>query len=390
MAEDLEKNSSSKIRVLHCIETISSGGVEKVRLGFAKYLNKEKFELRIICTNSKGPIKLALEQEGVQIYDVGAFKSPFEWGKYRKVLSIISTYKPQIIHGAVFEGMSMAAVGGFLGRVPIIILEETSDPQNRSKKAIWLQKQFSRVADKVIGISPSVVDFLVGKVRIPKEKVVLVNNGVPFPILPDREETELLKKDLGIETGDIVIGSLGRVYDKVKRFSDLLEAMKIIHNPRIKFLLVGRGPDLEKLKSKASDLGLEGQFIPVGYQENTSAFYSIMDIFSLPSANEGFGLAAAEAMLHRLPVLATRVGGLKNVVVNGETGFHVPPLSPEALAEKINLLIQKPELRKSMGEKGYQRAMENCTAERYCREIEDLYLSLLKSKNITVSGTINN
>ncbi|WP_113922794.1 glycosyltransferase [Cognataquiflexum aquatile] len=379
MTNDLERNSLSKIRVLHCIETISSGGVEKVRLGFAQYLDKEKFELRIICTNSKGPIKLALEQEGVRIYDVGAFKSPFEWDKYRIVLSIIRSYKPQIIHGAVFEGMSMAAVGGFLGRVPIVILEETSDPQNRSKKAIWLQRQLSKVATKVIGISPSVVDFLEGKARIPKEKVLLVNNGVPLPLLTDNVECDLLRRELGIENGDIVIGSVGRVYDPVKRFSDLLEAIKEIRNPRVKFLLVGQGPDLEILKSKASELGLEGQFIPVGYQENTSPFYSIMDIFSLPSANEGFGLVAAEAMLHYLPVVATAVGGLKDVVIDNKTGFLVPPFSPPEIGKKLQLLIDNPKLRIQMGRAGYERAVANYTSERYCQQIEKLYNNLLES-----------
>ncbi|MCR9014853.1 glycosyltransferase [Aquiflexum gelatinilyticum] len=377
MTKELERNSHSKIRVLHCIETISSGGVEKVRLGFAQYLNKEKFDLRIICTNSKGPIKMALEKEGVQIYDVGPFNSPFEWGKYRKVLSIISTYKPQIIHGAVYEGMSMAAVGGFLGRVPIIILEETSDPQNRSKKAIWLQKQFSKVADKVIGISPSVVNFLLDKARIPKEKVLLVNNGVSIPLLPDKMESDLLKRKLGIENGDIIIGSVGRVYNEVKRFSDLLEAIKGLKNPKVKFLLVGQGPDLEKLKSRASELGLEGQFISVGYQENTSTFYSVMDIFSLPSANEGFGLVAAEAMLHSLPIVATAVGGLRDVVIDGTTGFHVPPFSPNDLGEKLQILIDNQELRAQMGKAGFERAKKNYTSELYCQNIEQLYINLL-------------
>src|SRR5690606_37134551 len=103
------------------------------------------------------------------------------WSRHQRVLEVVKTFRPQIIHGAVFEGMTMAAIGGYFGKVQIIVLEETSYPIHRSKKAIWLQRQFARSADRIIGIAPSVVSFLVEKVGLPDEKVVLINNGVPPP-----------------------------------------------------------------------------------------------------------------------------------------------------------------------------------------------------------------
>ena len=107
-----------------------------------------------------------------------------------------------------------------------------------------------------------------------------------------------------------------------------------------------------------------------------------MDVFCVPSAREGFGLVAVEAMLHNLPVIATKVGGLQDVVLDGETGYLVPPIAPQALAEKIQLLIDQPELRKQMGQKGKARALQHFTAERYCRDVENLYLELLDEKGI--------
>lgn len=113
-----------------------------------------------------------------------------------------------------------------------------------------------------------------------------------------------------------------------------------------------------------------------GYQNETTLYYSLMDIFCVPSAREGFGLVAAEAMLHHLPVIASEVGGLKNVVVDGETGYLVPPKDPVAMAEKIRELIIDPAKRKQMGEMGYRRSMENYTAQQYCKNIQNLYLEL--------------
>lgn len=374
--------SGEKIRVLHCIETISSGGVEQTRLTLIRGMDKEKFEHKIICTWAGGPIAEALCAEGVELIVVGSFSHPFEVRKHQKVLKVIKSYRPHIIHGAIFEGMAMASIGGMLGKVPVVVLEETSEPSTRSRKAIWLQRVFAKRADKIIGISPAVVSYLTDKAKLPKEKIQLVNNGVAMPKGLDPIDAGKLKADLGIRAGDFVVGSVGRIYNEVKRFSDILEAIKISGRSNFKFLLVGDGPDLRKLKEMAQELKLEGNFIAVGYQENPGLYYQIMDVFCVPSAHEGFGLVAAEAMLHHLPVIASNVGGLANVVIDKETGFLIPVNSPSAISQKLAILYSEKGMREKMGKSGYNRAKENYTSERYCLEIENLYLSLLTSKGI--------
>ncbi|WP_317174919.1 glycosyltransferase [Pararhodonellum marinum] len=356
--------------------------MEQIRLTLIRGLKKEKFEHKIICTWAGGPIAEALEKEDVELIVVGSFKHPFEYKKHLKVLDVIRFFKPHIIHGAIFEGMAMSSIGGWLGKVPIVILEETSEPSKRSRKAIWLQRLFVTGADKIIGISPAVVTYLIDKAKLPKEKVLLVNNGVPLPNPVATREVEQLKFELGISEMDFVIGSVGRVYNEVKRFSDILEALNIIDRSNIKFLLVGDGPDLNKLIEMAKGLHLEKQFVPVGYQQNPNLYYHVMDVFCLPSAHEGFGLVAAEAMLHHIPVIASNVGGLANVVVDEETGFLIPPFSPNSIAKKISRLMEDNHLRKKMGKSGFNRAKEKYTSKRYCLEIENLYLSLLTDKGI--------
>lgn len=370
------------IRILHCIETIATGGVEQVRLTLVKGLDKDKYEHKIICTWEGGAIAEELKGEGVELIPIGGFAQPLEWSKHKEVLKIIKTFKPHIIHGAIYEGMAMAAVGGVLGKVPVVIMEETSHPISRSKKAIYLQRLFAKAADKVIGIAPTVVKYLKDTVKLPESKVVLINNGVNLPRKVSLEEQNQLKTTLGISSDDIIIGSAGRFYNDVKRFSDILEAIKLVNNPNLKLLLLGQGQDQELILNKAKELNLEQQLIMPGFQSDTAPYYQIMDIFCIASAHEGFGLVAAEAMLHSLPVIATRVGGLQDVVIDQETGFLVPPFNPEAIAEKIQTLINNPALRTSMGEAGYQRAIQNYTADRYCQQVENLYLTLLKQKGI--------
>src|SRR5690606_16752216 len=145
-----------KIKILHIQETIGSGGVERRRLSLAKHLDKNLFDQKFVCTFAKGNIPDEIRAEGFEVIPIGQLKSPFDWKQHKKIQKIIEDYQPDIIHGAVFEGVTMAAVNGWLKKIPVIVLEETSDPQNRSWKGNMLMKVFSRLADKVIGVSEGV------------------------------------------------------------------------------------------------------------------------------------------------------------------------------------------------------------------------------------------
>ena len=141
------------IRVLHIQQTIGSGGVERRRLSLAKYLDKDKFQLKIACTDFIGDFHQKFEDENVELLPVGVLRHPFDLKIHRRIQKIIDEYKPHILHGAVFEGVTMAAFNGFLKRVPIVIIEETSDPENtRSWKANVLMMLFARLSDKAIGV----------------------------------------------------------------------------------------------------------------------------------------------------------------------------------------------------------------------------------------------
>ncbi len=371
-----------KIRILHILSTVTGGGVERRRLSLTKYLDSSRFEMKLIGTRKEGFIADQIEENGMEIIEVGDFNGPFHWEKHKKVQKVIDEFKPHIIHGAVYEGVTMAAINGFLKKVPIIILEETSDPQNRSSKADFLLRVFSWTADKFIAIAPNVADYLRNRAKISEKKIITINNGVEIPRLVSEEEVGSLKKQLNISEVDFIIGSVGRLFNDHKKFTDIVEAVALLKQPNIKFLLVGSGPDEELIRQKAIDLNVQDQVVFAGYQFDTAPFYQIMDLFCIASQREGFGLVAAEAMLHQLPVIATKVGGLQNVVKDQETGILIPPNSPEELAKAIKEILNSKDLKTRFAENGFHRAMEHYTETRYVKDVENLYRQLLKTKNI--------
>src|SRR5690606_33705799 len=127
---------------------------------------------------------------------------------------------------------------------------------------------------------------------------------------------------------------------------------------------------------------LERNLIMAGLQADTAPFYQVMDIYCIASHMEGFGLVAAEAMFHQLPVVATAVGGLKDTVIDAKTGFLVPSHRPDKTAEKLQILIDDPELRRSLGAKGFASAQQEYSAEVYVEKVNQLYQELLTEKGI--------
>ncbi|TRX37061.1 glycosyltransferase [Flavobacterium restrictum] len=373
------------IRVLHIIETIMSGGVERTRLSIAKLMDNSQFELKIICTHAVGSLPIEFAALGIEIIEIGDLKSVFDIKQHKKVMRIIDDFKPHIIHGAVFEGVTMAAISGFIKKVPIVILEETSDPQNRRWKGHLLLKLLSLSADKVIGVSPGVMEYLTNKLYLSKKKSFLLNNGVKIPKQTEQIEIEHLKRLHGIDTNHVVIGSVGRMlHDDHKRYSDLIKAFAILINKglKVKLILVSGGRLIDTYQELVNKLQIQDHVVFTGYQNNPDKYYAVFDIFSLVSAYEAFGLVLAEAMLHKLPIVATKVGGMKYIVKDNETGFLVNKYDIQEIAIKLEELYFNENLRKSFGENGYARAINNYTEDIYVKNLFDLYKNLLIKKGL--------
>src|SRR5690606_32661652 len=139
-----------------------------------------------------------------------------------------------IIHGAVYEGVTMAAINGFIKKVPVVILEETSDPQNRSSKADFLLRIFSWAADRFVAIAPNVADYLRDRAKVSPKKVITINNGVEIPRAVSDEEIQDLKAEYAIREGDFVVGAVGRLFNDHKKITDILEAVKQLDLPHFK------------------------------------------------------------------------------------------------------------------------------------------------------------
>lgn len=369
----------NRIKVLHTLCRIDSGGVEQLRLFLSKNLSAEKYEHLVICQEANGALPALFEANGWKIAEIGLASHilDFEW--HNRAYCIAKQFGPQIVHGAVYEGEALASSIGL--RIPEakVILEETSDPTNRRWSGNLLMKLMCMSADRCVGVSPAATQYLTEKINIRVNKVLQINNAVERVQPPSKHCVAKLRNEFGLSEEHFVVGSVGRIEDDPKRFSDLLRAVSILKNEysQLRLLIVGDGPDLARLKFLANELGIRERVVFAGYQGDARKFYSLMDLFVLVSQREAFGLVFVEAMFSNVPVIGSEAGGIPFVLDGGRAGVLVPAFAPDALAESIENLMNDSDLCERYAVAGLRRAEQMFSVDRYVSEIDQLYSSII-------------
>jgi glycosyltransferase involved in cell wall biosynthesis len=232
--------------------------------------------------------------------------------------------------------------------------------------------------DRIIAVSGSVQERFIQSGANPGQ-IRTIENGIDVTRFNPGTST-LSRTDLSIPESHRVIGVIG-MFDPVKGHVFLLRAIKRLQESGEKdltCLIAGEGRLEAELKEYVSLAGLERQVRFLGYRRDVADLLALMDLVVMPSLRESFGIAALEAMAMKVPVVASRIGGLEEIVEHEKTGLLVPPGDAEALAEAIQGLVENPETRRSMGEAGRQRVEEEFSIESTIRRTEKLYLECLE------------
>lgn len=252
-----------------------------------------------------------------------------------------------------------------------------------------LERLLAKVADALIAVSPEVRDDLVALGVAPESKFAVIRLGIKLDerVAGDEGARAWMRRALGIADGRFTIGWVGRM-TAVKRADDLLRAFRLLRDRGVDACLcmVGDGPDREAVERLASELGVVRDCLFPGYQEGVGPFFAAFDVFVLPSGNEGTPVTAIEALASGCPVVATRVGGVPDVVRDGVDGFLVAPGAVDELADRLAALAADPSARRAMGASGRARVVPRYAVERLIDDVDRLYRELLARKRSGVSG----
>jgi glycosyltransferase involved in cell wall biosynthesis len=243
-----------------------------------------------------------------------------------------------------------------------------------------LERWLARTSTVLVAVSPQVRDDLVALGVAPAERFVVIRVGIELAerVATDGTDREQTRRLMGIPPGRFTVGWIGRM-TAVKRTEDVLAAFKRLRENGVDayLCLVGDGPQRRAIERRAHQLGVMRHTFFLGSQEEVARYYAAFDVLVLPSANEGTPVSAIEALAAGRPVVATRVGGVPDVVRDGEDGFLVDAGDADALAERLERLAKEPELRERMGRAGRERVLPRYTVERLVDDVDALYRELL-------------
>lgn len=356
-----------KIKILYLVEDLKRGGLENIIAALARGLDQEKYAVQVWCVVAGGEVADELVKAGicVRVLNIRNYYNPFN---ILKLAFLLKREKFDILHAHGYFASTVGRAAGILARVPVLITHVHTIFYNLSKRNIAIDKFFNGYTHKIIFISQAVKDSFVKAGYTFGDKAVIIYNGVADTIVPktapDGEEKVLIN-----------VASLyahkGQTY--------LLKAMKevTVQFPQAVLWIVGDGPLKEDLKKEAQALGLGERVIFWGRRTDVRKLLSQSQIFILPSTREGIPLSILEAMAAGLPIVATRVGGVAEMVVDHKTGILCPPGEAKALAQGIISLLQDPAKCRSLGQAGRKSFEGKFTESHMLKDLDLLYQKAL-------------
>ncbi len=317
-----------KIRIAYILPTLDKGGAERFTVDLILNLDRQVYSPILILFKRGGEWAAELAAENIPVI-VLKKKSFLDPNNFCQLLSVLKDFRPDIVHTQLGGDWYGRLAAKRLG-VPAIISTE----QNINIDESWLQNILKRLtnpfADRIIAISQVVKQDIVKRYGAKPEKITVIPNG-----LPTRNFLAFQKQGIAAK-GTAVGGTIGRL-EPQKGQATLIKAGEMIKDQAFRLLIAGEGRLRGSLTQQIKAAGLEGKIELVGPVQ-APAFLNSLDFFVLPSLWEGLGIVLLEAGLIGLPIIASAIDGIKEVL-DEETGWLVPAGDEKALATKINWLI---------------------------------------------------
>jgi glycosyltransferase involved in cell wall biosynthesis len=365
------------MKILHLISSSGLLGAERVLLEIAEYSKQAGLKVGIgVFQNMQNPnLELAEVAKG-QGFDVQVFPCNGRFDK--KTIRMIKDYMDksgvQILHSHNYKS-------NFYGRKALSnnnIKWVVTNHGRRFGPKLMLYNLLDcfvvRHADRVVAVSKKIVSRM-KLAGIDSKKIFLIENGVNLERFRDNIPPDSIRESLKIKKEALVVGTVGAL-TKEKGHSYLLKAIpKVVQRfPEVIFLFVGDGRERPNLEDIASKLGIADKVVFAGMRKDVPEILSILDVFVLPSLNEGLPMALLEAQAAKVPVIGTRVGAIPDVVEDRLTGILIPPKNPQSIAEAIIMILSDKKFADGIAQKGFERVRDNFSSEK----MGDKYLSIYK------------
>jgi glycosyltransferase involved in cell wall biosynthesis len=383
--------SGKKITIMYLTDTLISppdnpkvGGAEKQLYLLSTSLDSQVFKPIVVQLSPFQSIPLEEGKVGNldvfhfptrRFYDINGVR------QLRKILLLAKQRKVDIIHTYFEKSEVLGWLIAKLANIPVWITSRRDLGFKRSRIYDRLFAFSSRDCSKCIANCQAIKNQMVNKGSIIKDKVDVIYNGIDFSPYKKTYDDKALRQEIRLKDNVRLVGMVANFYHEIKGHQFLLEAAKIIQKkiPDVEFVLVGDGFLIDQYREKAEKMGLNGKVHFLGKRGDVPAILSILSVSVLCSTSEGLSNTILESMAAGKPVVATRVGGNPELVIDGETGYLIPPADSSALAQAIISLLQNPGKASAMGLSGRAEVERKFTLKTMTERYENLYKSFISA-----------
>lgn len=371
----------NKIKILFIIDHLDSGGAQKQMIELIKGLNKKVFNI-YVCSldDNRKQLEPELKEINIPVFGLNQY-GKFDLATLFSLYKFIKSKRFSLVHTYLFTSDSYGRIAALLAKTPIVISSIRSVDSWKKWYHIFADRILTQFTDKIIVNAKVIRTFLIKKEKIAREKIKIIYNGIDLQKWNNDLDLENIRDELGIKKDELVIGILAR-NDPVKDHRTFFQAAALVHDklPHTKFLAAGYRMQAENIRRLAAKYKIDDFLIRKNYLPNIKKIIKLLDISVLTSLIEGCPNFVLESMVMSKPVVATRVGGIPEIVVDNKTGYLIPPQKPSILANRLIKLLKNPEQRKELGANGLRRIKKEFSLKKMLKETEKTYLSLLQLK----------
>jgi glycosyltransferase involved in cell wall biosynthesis len=336
---------------------------------------------RVTLATSPGSILAArARDEGVEVVELN-LRSELNPAALARLAAIVWSRGVDIVHAHRAHAHSLGLLTSIVTHRPFVVSRRVSFPPKDNLGSRL--KYRSRAVTRIVAVSAAIKDVLVDY-GVGPERVDVIYSGTDPARYRGDLDGEAIRSELGIPAGVPLVGKIANFYHGWKGHDTFLRAAAIVasRDPNARFLLVGHNTDSEKMRAMVRDLGPAERVTLAGYRSDVPEIIGALDV-SVNSARAGEGLSGAvrESLAVGRPVVATDVGGNRELVRDGETGLLVPAENHEALADAITRLLEDTVLAAELAGAGARYVRENLTVDRMVEATEALYRRILASRS---------
>jgi glycosyltransferase involved in cell wall biosynthesis len=376
-----------RYRILHIIDHLGSGGAQEAVCQLVKYSQKERFQAEVVALHGFGHYWEVLRSWGVPVHslvpqDFARAAIPFI---FLRLFSLLARNRYDLVHTHLIGANVLGAPLAALYRVPVRFTHDQTHDDVRDRSFIHrrLDALANRLNHHIIAVSSSIRTFLRQKERVPAEKISVIYNSVDldrFSPKSDPGARAVARRGLGLPAEALIVGGVGRLHYQ-KNFPLFLEVAAGVCSqwPQVIFVIAGEGPERAALETLSRKLGLAGRVRFLGFVKEMPELYQSLDLLLLTSHFEGTPLTVLEAMAMGVPVVASRVDGVEEVLEDDRDGILAPPGDRDLFVKGICRVLEDQHLRQRLSRAAQEKARRCYSAEAMVRQVEALYCKYLEA-----------